>query len=95
MVALSVHRPASVKACSLNGTVMFRPEPPAMTQWGQARFDASKPSFGSRSVPIAETNDPVYDCLPPGTPRIYLHPFPMEIIQTPGRVLMVFEYDHL
>lgn len=25
----------------------------------------------------------------------YLHPFPMEIVQTPGRVVMLFEYDHL
>ena len=23
-----------------------------------------------------------------------MHPFPMEIIQTPGRVLMLSEYDH-
>jgi len=45
-------------------------------------------------VPVAETDDLVYKCYPPGTPRIYIHPFPMEIIQLPGRVLMVFEYDH-
>ena len=46
-------------------------------------------------MPVAETDDLVYKCYPPGTPRIYIHPFPMEIIQLPGRVLMVFEYDHL
>ena len=46
-------------------------------------------------MPVAETDDLVYTCYPPGTPRIYLHPFPMEIIQLPGRVLMIFEYDHL
>jgi hypothetical protein len=66
-----------------------------MTEWGQARFDAAKPQRGPRGVPVAETDDLVYKCYPPGTPRIYLHPFPMEIIQLPGRVLMVFEYDHL
>ena len=70
-------------------------EPPKFTAWGQVRFDAAKPSRGPRGVPVAETDDPVYACFPPGTPRIYLHPFPMEIVQTPGRVLMVFEYDHL
>lgn len=73
----------------------FSLEPPPMTPEGQARYLANLPNRGERSVPIAESNDPVYDCFPPGTPRIYFHPFPMEIVQTPGRVLMVFEYDHL
>jgi hypothetical protein len=68
---------------------------PALTEWGRARFDAAKPQRGPRGVPVAETDDLVYRCYPPGTPRIYLHPFPMEIVQLPGRVLMVFEYDHL
>ena len=73
----------------------FSTEPPMLTAWGQERYEQAKPTFGARSVPVSDTNDPVYDCFPPGTPRVYLHPFPMEIIQTPGRVLMVFEYDHL
>jgi len=70
-------------------------EPPAFTDWGRARYEAAKPSRGPRGVAVAETDDPVYQCFPPGTPRVYLHPFPMEIVQTPGRVLMIFEYDHL
>ena len=41
-----------------------------------------------------ESNDPVYDCFPPGTPRVYFHPFPMEIIQLPGRTLILYEYHH-
>lgn len=73
----------------------FGPEPPAMTPWAQQRYDQAKPTFGPKGVPVADTNDPVYQCFPPGTPRIYFHPFPMEIIETPGRVLMIFEYDHL
>lgn len=73
----------------------FSEEPPPLTAWGQARYDAAKPQRGPRGVPVAETDDLVYQCFPPGTPRIYLHPFPLEIIQTPGRVIMVFEYDHL
>ena len=73
----------------------FSKELPDMTAWGQARFDAAKPQRGPRGVPVAETDDLVYQCYPPGTPRIYIHPFPMEIIQLPGRVLMIFEYDHL
>jgi len=73
----------------------FTDELPPMTEWARERFEASKPTFGPRMVPVLETNDPVYECFPPGTPRIYLHPFPMEILHTPGRVAMVFEYDHL
>ena len=73
----------------------FSAELPPMTDWAMTRFEASKPTFGPRSVSVADTNDPVYACFPPGTPRIYFHPFPMEIVQLPDRVMMVFEYDHL
>ena len=73
----------------------FSEELPPMTDWARERYEKAKPTFGPNSVAVADTNDPVYQCFPPGTPRIYFHPFPMEIIQTPGRVLMVFEYDHL
>ena len=73
----------------------FSEDPPPLTAWGRARFDASKPQRGPRGVPVSETDDLVYQCFPPGTPRIYLHPFPLEIVQTPGRVLIVYEYDHL
>ncbi len=73
----------------------FSKDLPEMTAWGKAKFDAAKPQRGPRGVAVAETDDLVYKCYPPGTPRIYIHPFPMEIIQLPGRVLMIFEYDHL
>ncbi len=73
----------------------FSKDLPEMTAWGKARFDAAKPQRGPRGVPVSETDDLVYQCYPPGAPRIYIHPFPMEIIQLPGRVLMIFEYDHL
>jgi hypothetical protein len=72
---------------------------PPMTPWAEALFKANKPSFGPRAVP--DSNDPVnpttgnsIGCFPPGVPRIYQHPFPMEIIQIPGRVIMFFEFDH-
>jgi hypothetical protein len=73
----------------------FSEELPPMTPWAKARFDQAKPTFGPTSFTVAETNDPVYECFPPGTPRVYFHPFPMEIIQMPDRVIMLFEYDHL
>ena len=70
-------------------------EEPAMTPWAAAKFKASKPNVGPNAVPLADTNDPVSKCFPPGVPRIYLQRGePMEIIQIPGRVIMLFEYDH-
>ncbi len=70
-------------------------EPP-MTAWGWARYKAAKSSFGDHPYPLLKTNDPVYHgCYPPGFPRIFLHPFPLEIVQGPGEVIMLFEYDSM
>jgi len=73
----------------------FHEELPPMTAWAQAKFAEARPTYGPNGVPGVASNDPVKDCFPPGTPRIYLHPHPIQIIQTPGRVLLLFEYDHL
>src|SRR5580704_17189741 len=74
----------------------FSKEPPPMTAWGKAQFDAAKSSFGDHTYPLSEAYDPLYhSCTPPGLPRVYLHPFPMEIVQSPGEVLVLFEYDSL
>jgi hypothetical protein len=71
-------------------------EEPPMTAWGQAQYKATKSSFGTRSYPLAETNDPIFHtCAPPGFPRIFLHPWPMQVVQTPGEVIMLFEYDSI
>ena len=35
--------------------------------------------------------DPTMYCLQSGVPRVYTSPFPIEIIQLPGRVLMIFQ----
>jgi len=44
-------------------------------------FDAGKP-----------IDDVTADCLPPGMPHIQVVPYPFEIMQTPGRVTMLYEY---
>ena len=73
----------------------YTAEPPEMTAWGQEKYMANKPSNGPRTHSLKETDDPVLrQCLPPGTPRIYLQPFPFQIVQTPKEVMMIFEYDH-
>ena len=78
----------------------FMAEEPPMTPWALEKFKLTKPSFGPRS--FKDSNDPVNPttvnatgCFPPGVPRIYLQPFPMEIIQQPNRVLIIYEFDHL
>ncbi len=71
-------------------------EEPPMTAWGEAQYKAAKSSFGSPSYRLEETNDPVLrGCFPPGVPRVYMHPFPFQFIQTPGEVVMLFEVDSL
>jgi hypothetical protein len=74
----------------------FNAEEPPMTPWGEAQYKAAKSSFGDKAVPLADTNDPLYHtCTPPGLPRIYLHPFPMQVVQTSAEVLILFEYDSI
>jgi hypothetical protein len=70
-------------------------EEPPMTSLGKAKFKANKPNLGPNAVTLADTNDPTTKCFPPGVPRIYLmRGEPVEIFQVPGRVIMLFEYDH-
>ena len=65
---------------------------PPMTPWAQARFRESRPVFGPDAVAVVETNDPTYQCLPPGVPRIYAHPTAFEIFQSADRVMIVYEF---
>ena len=71
-------------------------EEPPMTDWGKAKFQSAKSSFGSHQYGLEETNDPVLrKCMPPGVPRVYMHPFPFQIIQMPDETVMLFEVDSL
>jgi hypothetical protein len=81
-------------------TAVFPGEMPPLTPWGEAQYQATRPAYGPRAVP--DSTDPVnptklgaHGCFPPGVPRIYLHPLPMEIIQIPGRIFLRFEFDHI
>jgi hypothetical protein len=71
-------------------------EEPPMTAWGLEKFKAARSSFGAHEYPLEEANDPVLrGCFPPGVPRVYMHPFPFQFIQTPGEIVMLFEVDSL
>jgi hypothetical protein len=45
-------------------------------------FDAGRP-----------VDDVTADCLPAGMPHLLVVPYPFEIVQTPGRVSILYEYD--
>jgi hypothetical protein len=77
----------------------FTGDIPAMTPWGKAEYEKTKPSWGPRAVEdstdlVNPTTGNEVGCFPTGVPRIYVHPFPFEIVQTPGRVIELFEFNH-
>jgi hypothetical protein len=64
-----------------------------MTPWAAAKYKITSPKYHGDD-PNTVLSDPVFQCFPPGVPRIYLYNFPVQIVQIPGQVLMLFEYDH-
>ena len=73
-------------------TTAFTAEEPPFMPWAEEKYKSAKPGYGPRATPDSE--DPILNCLPPGVPRIMLIPFPMQVIQIPGEVILLFEYDH-
>jgi hypothetical protein len=63
-----------------------------MTPWAAAKYKANRAQYRESAQSIL--SDPVLSCYPPGLPRIYLLGFPVQIVQIPGQVIMLFEYDH-
>jgi len=70
----------------------FSSEEPPLMPWAEEKYKSVRPGYGPRATPDSE--DPILNCQPPGVPRIMLIPFPMQVIQIPGEVIMLFEYDH-
>jgi hypothetical protein len=87
-----VHPSASASGYS---SFAFAKGVPPMTDLGEEKYKAAKPVFGPNKTTAKQSNDPVYGCFPPGLPRIYLHPKPIEIVQLPSEVIMMFEYDRI
>jgi hypothetical protein len=63
-----------------------------MTPWGEEKLKGNHPIGGEYTA--LTSNDPNFSCLPPGVPNVYTHAYPFEIIDTPGREIMFFEYGH-
>jgi hypothetical protein len=102
--AASASGPSLTGLWSPVGDVTFDPSDPAgkkaadiakypMTPWALAQFKANKPAHGDEQT--EGSNDPVNRCVPPSVPRVYVLPSPLEIVQTPDRVVMLFEYNSM
>jgi hypothetical protein len=68
-------------------------EPPPFTPWAENKFKANRPSSGPREASTT-TNDRYLQCDPPGIPRIFFLPRPLEIAYIPGRTLIFFETNN-
>jgi glyoxylase-like metal-dependent hydrolase (beta-lactamase superfamily II) len=70
--------------------------PPPMTPWAQAKYDAAKPGLNGtgpgRAQPLG--NDPIMICDPVGYPRVLgaSGNYGIQIVQTPKEMLMVFDW---
>ena len=63
-----------------------------MQPWAAKRCDAIGCGKGTLGRAVDDTMDPyITSCAPFGIPRLMNHAGPLEILQTPGRVLMLFE----
>jgi hypothetical protein len=75
----------------------FSAEAPPMTLWGKARYDASKPSYGPRSIPASLGNDPQGKCDPLGIPRLLFYGafVTIEFVPVKDRLFQFFEWGHV
>jgi len=86
-----IRNPQNMRAFS---GATFTKEEPEMTPWAMSKYKEAK-SSNNGTYTLDTTNDPVLTkCAPPGTPRVYFHPYPFEFVQTPKYMLMLYEYDH-
>jgi len=75
----------------VTGAMFFSPDHALPKLKGQykALYDKRTKAFNA-GIAI---DDPTADCLPAGLPHLFIVPYPFEIMQTPGRVTMLYEYD--
>ncbi len=74
------------------GQTFKRNEAPPMQPWAVEIFKVVRGDPSSRKG--RDDMDPYVSCAPRGIPRVLLSSRPIEIVQTPGRVLMLLEADH-
>ena len=73
----------------------FTREAPPMLPWAEARYKAAREGTRTPFDHPKDDVDPNLHCIPVGPTRIFtISGRPIEIIQTPSRVLLLFEWDH-
>jgi hypothetical protein len=70
-------------------------EPPSLAPWAAEMYQANREGVEDPLESGADEMDPSIYCLPDGMPRVYLVNYPLEIVQVPGRMYMLFENTHL
>ena len=80
----SQHPPDSARKFAIYS---FTGQIPPMTPWGEGTVQGDKTPRSAlwlsrdSTDPVNPTTGKDIGCAPPGVPRIYMHPYPMEIIQ--------------
>ena len=71
-----------------------RKEPPPMQPWAEEKYKVTREGISDPEDKGRDDKDPIINCAPPGPTRLFALPRPFEIIPIPGRVLLLFEWDH-
>ena len=67
---------------------------PPLTGWGRAKAESAHTVTGTNAV-AGKEEAPTLNCEPVGPPLLLILPNPWEIVQTPGRIFMFFESQHM
>jgi hypothetical protein len=73
------------------GAPPLHPLPPIDSHPIKREALAYKPEFDAKRKTFTTLDDPTLQCLLPGVPRIQTMPMPLEIIQTPKEVAILYE----
>ena len=68
-------------------------EDPPFQPWTEELF--KKRNYENTHHDPDKSVDPTEICIPPGVPRAMLQPFPWEIVQARGRIVIIYEYQAL
>lgn len=96
-----VHRAEPAPLRDLSGVWAGPPlptlqEPAPFTSAGQERYESRKPTWGSKAVGLAESNDPLITCDPLGFPRSMLYETRgFELVQTPTKTIQLLQYQRV
>ena len=54
-----------------------------------------RPEWLAKFKAVSPADNPEAGCMPPAAPAAMLEPYPIEIVQIPGQVILLLEYEHL